>query len=386
MFKKIGIPFFTVAAACAILTSCSSDSNSAGPAGVPQDSNIVTPESSCSVTETGESSTSGDVASNISSSVVPSDSSNTVVSSSSGGVPESVPGVIPGGSDAIPTSSATLAESSSSSIAAPDVTPSDTPADPALSDTPADPAAFWSDEFQGDALDITKWSYEIGTGENGWGNGEWQYYTDRTENAYVKDGYLHIRATLETDAAAIANNFGGKKYTSARIITRGKFDFAYGTIKARIALPVGKGIWPAFWMLGANSETVGWPACGEIDIIEAVNDESVVYGTHHWDHEGSHAQYGNSTKQHFDGHYELDITEFHDYKMTWDKSAISMYVDDFMYQKIDITDASSDMGTFHKNFFFILNVAVGGQWPGFDIDDAQFPNEMIVDYIRVYKN
>lgn len=382
MFKKIGIPFFTAAVACAIFISCSSDSSSAGPADIPQDSNIETPESSCSVTGTGESSTSGDVASNISSSVVPSDDPEfPITSSSSRVVPESVPGVIPDGSDATPTSSATVAESSSSSIADFGDTPSDT-----TGDTTADPAAFWSDEFQGDALDITKWTYEIGTGENGWGNGEWQYYTDRTENAYVKDGYLHIRATLETDAAAIANDFGGKKYTSARIITRGKFDFAYGTIKARIALPVGKGIWPAFWMLGANSETVGWPACGEIDIIEAVNDENVVYGTHHWDHEGSHAQYGNSTKQHFDGHYELDITEFHDYKMTWDKNAISMYVDDFMYQKIDITDASSDMGTFHKTFYFILNVAVGGGWPGFDIDDTQFPNEMIVDYIRVYKN
>ncbi len=361
MFKKFGIPFFTVAAACAILTSCSSDSNSAGPA-EQQPASSADGSDGCFVADEFLKS-----------------SSSTIASSSSSDV-------IPGSSDATPTSSATVAESSSSSIAAPDDTPSDTPADPALSDTPADPTAFWSDEFQGDALDITKWSYEIGTGENGWGNGEWQYYTDRTENAYVKDGYLHIRAALETDAAAIANDFGGKKYTSARIITRGKFDFAYGTIKARIALPVGKGIWPAFWMLGANSETVGWPACGEIDIIEAVNDESVVYGTHHWNHEGSHAQYGNSTKQHFDGHYELDITEFHDYKMTWDKNAISMYVDDFMYQKIDITDASSDMGTFHKAFYFILNVAVGGGWPGFDIDDTQFPNEMIVDYIRVYKN
>lgn len=377
MFKKIGIPFFTVAAACAILTSCSSDSNSAGPAGVPQDSNIVTPESSCSVTETGESSTSGDVASNISSSVVPSDSSNTVVSSSPGGVPESVPGVIPGGSDAIPTSSATLAKSSSSSIAATDNTPSD---------TPADPTAFWSDEFQGDALDITKWSYEIGTGENGWGNGEWQYYTDRTENAYVKDGYLHIRATLETDAAAIESKFGGKKYTSARIVTKGKFDFAYGTIEARIALPVGKGIWPAFWMLGANIDDASWPLCGEMDIIEAVNDESVVYGTHHWSHEGQHAEYGNSTREYYGTSYPMDISEFHIYKTVWNEKSIAMYVDDFKYQEIGIEDASGDMGTFHKNFFFILNVAVGGQWPGFDIDDSQFPNEMIVDYIRVYKN
>ncbi len=350
MVKQFGTSLIFVAAS-ACLFACSSESNSTSPI----------EESSSSAAQI----TSSDVA--------PDSSSNTVPSSSNDVIPGSSSAVIPGTDPGSPHSSSS-AELSSSSDA------------PSLVDTPADPAAFWSDEFQGDALDITKWTYEIGTGENGWGNGEWQYYTDRTENVYVKDGYLHIRATLETDAAAIANNFGGKKYTSARIITRGKFDFAYGTIKARIALPVGKGIWPAFWMLGANSETVGWPVCGEIDIIEAVNDESVVYGTHHWDHEGQHAQYGNSTKQHFDGHYELDITEFHDYKMTWDKNAISMYVDDFMYQKIDISDASGEMGTFHKAFYFILNVAVGGGWPGFDIDDAQFPNEMIVDYIRVYRN
>ncbi|WP_407443052.1 glycoside hydrolase family 16 protein [Fibrobacter sp.] len=260
-------------------------------------------------------------------------------------------------------------------------TSSETPASSA-----ADPNLLWSDEFDGDAIDETKWGYNIGTGDNGWGNGEWEYYTDRAENVYVKDGLLHIRANLETNADDIANKFGGQKYTSARIITQNKFTFAYGTVEARIALPAGKGIWPAFWMLGENIDKVSWPACGEIDIIEAINDENVIYGTHHWAHEGTHAQYGNSTKQHFDGHYDLDITEFHVYKMTWDKNAISMYVDDFMYQKIDIADAAGEMGTFHKPFFFILNVAVGGTWPGFDIDDSQFPTEMLVDYIRVYKN
>lgn len=351
MFKKFGIPFFTVAAACAILTSCSSDSNSAGPAGVPQDSSFVTPESSDSVTGSIES------------------SSSVVANSSSG--------AIPGGSDATPTSNATVAESSSSSIAAPNDT---------TGDTTADPAAFWSEDFQGDALDLNTWSYEIGTGEWGWGNNEQQYYTDRAENVFVKDGYLHIRAALETDAAAIANNFGGKKYTSARIVTKGKFDFAYGTIEARIALPVGKGIWPAFWMLGANIDDASWPLCGEVDIIEAVNDESVVYGTHHWSHEGQHAEYGNSTREYYGTSYPMNISEFHIYKTVWNEKSIAMYVDDFKYQEIGIEDASGEMGTFHKNFFFILNVAVGGQWPGFDIDDAQFPNEMIVDYIRVYKN
>ena len=255
----------------------------------------------------------------------------------------------------------------------------------ASGDTELNPKPFWNDEFDGTSLDDSKWGYNIGTGDNGWGNGEWEYYTDRAENVYVKDGLLHIRASLETNADDIANKFNGQKYTSARIITQNKFTFAYGTVEARIALPAGKGIWPAFWMLGENIDKVSWPACGEIDIIEAINDENVIYGTHHWAHEGTHAQYGNSTKQHFDGHYDLDITEFHVYKMTWDKNAISMYVDDFMYQKIDIADAAGEMGTFHKPFFFILNVAVGGSWPGFDIDDAQFPTEMQVDYIRVYK-
>ncbi len=397
MSPKFGISFITAAVACAILTSCSSDSNSTGPTSVPQDSAIETPESSNSVTGSIESSSS--VVANSSSSVAPDDvpgvpnissssvipgsSSSVIPSSSSSVIPSSSSSVIPSNSEgscsseASPTCNTTVAESSSSSIAAPNDT---------TGDTPADPAAFWSEDFQGDVLDLSTWSYEIGTGEWGWGNNEQQYYTDRTENVYVKDGYLHIRAALETDAAAIADKFENRKYTSARIVTKGKFDFAYGTVEARIALPVGKGIWPAFWMLGANIDDASWPLCGEVDIIEAVNDENVVYGTHHWEHEGQHAEYGNSTKEYYGTSYPMDITEFHIYKTVWNEKSIAMYVDDFKYQEIGIEDASGDMGTFHKNFFFILNVAVGGQWPGFDIDDTQFPNEMVVDYIRVYKN
>lgn len=294
----------------------------------------------------------------------------------------------PESSDATPASSSETVPASSTSAPA-SSTDDDTPASNATANSAnsaADENLLWSDEFDGDAIDETKWGYNIGTGENGWGNSELEYYTNRPENVYVKDGMLHIRANIETNADDIANKFGGQKYTSARIITQNKFTITYGTVEARIALPAGKGIWPAFWMLGENIDKVRWPACGEIDIIEAINDENVIYGTHHWAHEGTHAQYGNSTKQHFDGHYDLDITEFHVYKMTWDKNAISMYVDDFMYQKIDIADAAGEMGTFHKPFFFILNVAVGGSWPGFDIDDSQFPTEMQVDYIRVYKN
>lgn len=237
---------------------------------------------------------------------------------------------------------------------------------------------LWHDEF--DFIDTTQWSFE--TGASGWGNNEWQYYTNRSENAFVQDGILHIRASKE--------DYEGAKYTSARIISKGKFSFTYGTVEARIALPMGKGIWPAFWLLGENIDAVSWPACGEIDIIEAVNDENVVYGTNHWQYEGGHAQYGNSTKDYYGTSKVLDITQFHNYKMVWNEKAITMYVDDFKYHEISIeldANGKSAGGTdaFHKPFFFILNVAVAGNWPGFDVDDAQFPNEMLVDYIRVLK-
>ena len=197
----------------------------------------------------------------------------------------------------------------------------------------------------------------------------------RKENAYVKDGVLHIRAQKEDNE--------GQKYTSARMLTKGKFAFKYGTVEARIALPTGKGIWPAFWMLGENFDTVGWPACGEIDIIEAVNSENKIYGTNHWANGAEYATYGNNTGDYRNQKFELDITQFHTYKFTWDEKYIRMFVDDFMYHEILIEGNEGDTEEFHKPFFFLLNVAVAGNWPGFEVDDSQFPNEMLVDYIRV---
>ena len=240
---------------------------------------------------------------------------------------------------------------------------------------PAEPAEvyLWHDEF--DSIDTTNWTFETGTGASGWGNNEWQYYTGRSENAFVQDGILHIRANKES--------YEGAKYTSARMITKGKFSFTYGTVEARIALPMGKGIWPAFWMLGANIDAVSWPACGEIDIIEAVNDENVVYGTNHWAYNGDHAEYGNNTRDYYGTSKELDITQFHNYKMVWNEKLIAMYVDDFKYHEISIENNAGGTDAFHKPQFILLNVAVGGNWPGFEVDDSQFPNEMLVDYIRV---
>lgn len=337
MFKKIGISFIGVAVASAMFAACSSNENGAGPVEIPESSSDAIVVQSSSDVISAQSSSSSAVTPDSSSAVIPDSVGDHLSSSSVAVIPSSSSAVIPGLTGDL----------------------------------------LWSDEFEGTALDLSKWSYE--TGNTGWGNNELQYYTNRTDNAYVADGVLHIAAKKES--------YEGANYTSTRLITKGKFDFTYGTVEARIALPVGKGIWPAFWMLGADIDNAIWPLCGEIDIIEAVNDESVVYGTHHWQSsDGKHAEYGNNTKDYYGTSYDLDITKFHNYKMTWDKNAITMYVDDFKYQEIAITDASGDMGTFHKPFFFILNVAVGGEWPGFEIDDSQFPNEMLVDYIRVYKN
>ena len=245
------------------------------------------------------------------------------------------------------------------------------------SSSSAEPAAqyLWHDEFDGETIDTSKWTFEIGTGAGGWGNNEWEYYTSRKENAYIKDGVLHIRAQKE--------DYEGQKYTSARMITKDKFAFTYGTVEARIALPTGKGIWPAFWMLGQNIDEVSWPACGEIDIIEAVNTENKIYGTNHWANGAEYATYGNNTGDYRNQKFELDITQFHTYKFTWDEKYIRMFVDDFMYHEILIENNEGDTEEFHKPFFFLLNVAVAGNWPGFEVDDSQFPNEMLVDYIRV---
>ena len=232
---------------------------------------------------------------------------------------------------------------------------------------PAGYKLVWSDEFEGNSIDGSKWGYDIGGG--GWGNNEYEYYTNRRENSYVADGVLHIKAIKES--------FEGKDYTSARMLTKGKFEFQYGYVEARIALPRGTGIWPAFWMLGNNIDSASWPVCGEIDIIEAINTENKIYSTCHWDSNG-HAQYGESTGT-------FDITQFHTYHLYWDRDYIRCGVDGGQHYEILIKDGTGNTHALHNKFFFILNVAVGGNWPGFDVDAGQFPTEMKVDYIRVYQ-
>lgn len=227
----------------------------------------------------------------------------------------------------------------------------------------------WSDEFNGSSLDTSKWGYEIGTGGSGWGNNELQYYTNRKDNCYVSGGALHIKAKRES--------YNGMNYTSARINTSNKFSFKYGYVEARIAVPRNQGIWPAFWMLGQNIGSVGWPKCGEIDIMEAINTENKTYGTCHWDSNG-HAEYGKSTGN-------FDITQYHKYAVQWDSQFIRFFMDGSKFYEMNITNNTGNTEEFHKPFYMILNVAVGGNWPGFSINDAGMPQEMKVDYIRVYQ-
>lgn len=228
----------------------------------------------------------------------------------------------------------------------------------------------WSDEFNGSSLNRGVWTPEIGTGYNGWGNNELQYYTDRPQNVQVTGGNLVITAQRE--------NYEGRNYTSARIKTQGLKSFKYGKIEARIKIPTGQGIWPAFWMLGESFRDVGWPYCGEIDIMEHVNNESVVHGTVHWDANG-YASYGRASGN-------LDFSQYHTYSIEWDPSYIRWFVDGVQYNEIYIANGTGNTEEFQKPFFILLNLAVGGNWPGSPNGSTPFPAQMLVDYVRVYQD
>ena len=231
-------------------------------------------------------------------------------------------------------------------------------------------ALIWQDEFNGDEINESFWSFEIGTGSNGWGNNELQYY--RKENARIYEGNLVITAKDEP--------FNGRDYTSTRMITKGKFDFTYGRVDIRANLPTGQGIWPALWMLGDNISTVGWPACGETDIMEIIGSSpNKLHGTIHWSNNGEYASFGGD-KTLSSGIFN---DNFHVFSIEWDTTSIRWYLDGEQYHVVNIT--SPDMTEFHLKNFFIFNVAVGGNWPGSPNATTEFPQMMIVDYIRVFQ-
>lgn len=227
---------------------------------------------------------------------------------------------------------------------------------------------IWADEFDGTTINANNWTHDIGTGFNGWGNNELQSYTSSSNNSQVSNGTLKINA--------LEQNFGQSNYTSARISSKNKFSFQYGKIEARIKMPLGQGLWPAFWMLGQNIDAVSWPQCGEIDVVEHVNNNPEINGTMHWD-AGGHASWGSATP--------CDASQFHTYSVIWDETTIRWYLDDLEYHSANITDSINSTEEFHQTFFLILNIAVGGNWPGSPNASTVFPATMEVDYVRVYQ-
>lgn len=227
----------------------------------------------------------------------------------------------------------------------------------------------WEDTFSVDGTpDSSKWTYDLGTGSNGWGNGESQYYTDRADNVKVENGNLIITAKRE--------DYQGSQYTSARLKTQGLYNFQYGRVEIRAQLPQSAGTWPALWMLGANFPTVGWPYCGEIDIMEQRGDDkNSVLATTHWydDTNMQNASYNLTTSISNSG-------DFHLYTIEWTETYINIYLDDVLYYEF----ANNNNLPFNQDFFLIFNIAMGGTLGG-TIDSGFTEDSMVIDYVKVYQ-
>jgi len=236
----------------------------------------------------------------------------------------------------------------------------------------------WADEFDGETVNTEDWTFEIGDGcpdVCGWGNNELEWYTDRPENVRIEDGMLIIEARND--------NWEGHPYTSTRMKTQDKQTFQFGRIDIRAKLPKGQGIWPALWMLGNDIPEVGWPACGEIDIMEVVGHEpDITHGTAHWGSDFSQHRYRGAS-------YELsnsDFSEnFHVFSIAWYNNVIYWYMDDVLFYQISSKDMQGQPYPFNDQFFLLFNVAVGGNWPGAPDETTVFPQQMVVDYVRVFQ-
>jgi beta-glucanase (GH16 family) len=232
----------------------------------------------------------------------------------------------------------------------------------------------WNDEFNGEngsAVDNLKWIQEIGG--NGWGNNEDQYYTDGTNNCYIQNENLVIEAKKE--------EYEKSKYTSARLKTNGKFDFKYGKVEMKAKLPSGQGIWPAFWMLGSDFETAGWPECGEIDIMENVGKTpKTVNGTAHAPGYSGNMGLGSFLT------IEEDLSNaYHIYSIEWAEDKIEWFMDGKKYHSLTPQTIGGNKWAFNKEFFLLLNLAVGGNWPGYPNDTTIFPQKYYIDYVHVYQ-
>lgn len=227
---------------------------------------------------------------------------------------------------------------------------------------------YWADEFNKAGIpDSSKWSYNIGNGPDGWGNQELEYYTNESRNSFVENGLLKIKCIKE--------EYRGHQYTSARLVTKDKFSFKYGRIEVRAKVPDIVGTWPAVWMMGHDIDKVNWPACGEIDIMEhRASELNKIYSALHF------------PKNHA-GNCLVDTTrisgasnEFHLYRLDWSSKSINFYVDDKLYHSVQ----NSEDKPFNKDFYFLVNLAIGGGFGG-SVDPKFVAATFEVDYIRVYK-
>jgi len=222
----------------------------------------------------------------------------------------------------------------------------------------------WSDEFNGTSLNTSNWNIDVG---NPGVNNEQEYY--QASNVTETGGNLVITAKNQSVA--------GQPYTSGKIETSGKFSTTYGRIEARMALPMVQGMWPAFWMLGTDINSVGWPECGEIDIMEQVNTNNTILGTMHW-YDGGNTQYGSSTST------DNTPADFHIYAVEWNSQSINWYVDNTLYVTGNISNNINNTGAFQNPFYIILNLAVGGTLSGSTVNTGALPTSMLVDYVHVY--
>lgn len=230
---------------------------------------------------------------------------------------------------------------------------------------------IWQDEFDGVAIDPANWTFDLGAG--GWGNGESQYYTDRSENAAVLGGMLVISALQE--------KYDGSYFTSARLKTEGLRAFRYGWIEARVKVPEGKGMWPAVWLLGTDFNRIGWPECGEIDIMEYIGKEpDLIMGTAHGPGYSGPLGFSRWNRREFN-----IADEFHTYAIDWTADRIDWYFDGEHYYTFQKEDIGEREWVFNRPFFILLNLAIGGQLPGPVGLDVTFPKQYFIDYVRVYR-
>ena len=240
----------------------------------------------------------------------------------------------------------------------------------------------WDDEFNqpdGTGVDTTKWTAE--TGGNGWGNNELETYTSRTQNAFISNNTLVIKAIKETFTGTDGIT---RSYTSARLKTQAKFEQAYGRFEARVKVPFGQGLWPAFWMLGNDISTAGWPTCGEMDVMENIGREpSTVHGSMH----GPGYSGGNPLTASYSLPAGKNFSDdFHTFAVEWEPNVARFYVDGLLYETHTPADLPAGAKwVFDHPFFILLNVAVGGTWPGSPDQTTTFPQTMQVDYVRVYQ-